>query len=180
MCFFTACKPGLLSFLAGFLRTNMLRTVFAGAVVATAAAFAPAGPVRLRCRERLELEHILAVCGRHAAVPRSTASSLAALSYSCAATAATAATAAHRRPRHSPDARAKDVRGLAHAPRMRPSSPCSRRCVPGSRRRGREARAPRMCPGSRRTAHTYRASRRERGGGGDDRPSENGPQHGGR
>ena len=27
------------------------------------------------------------------------------------------------------------------------------------------------------TAQAYRASRRERGGGGDDRPSENGPQH---
>jgi hypothetical protein len=90
------------------------------------------------------------------------------------ATAATAATAAHRRPRHSPDARATDVRGLAHAPRMRP---CSWRCVPGSWRFGHEVRAPRMWPGTRRTAQTYRASRRERGGGGDDRPSENGPQH---
>jgi hypothetical protein len=38
--------------LSGYLAPTMLRTVLAGAIVATAAAFAPAGPVRLRCVPR--------------------------------------------------------------------------------------------------------------------------------
>ena len=112
----------------------MLRTVFAGAIVATAAAFAPAGPVRLRCRKHLEPGLILAACGRHAASPRSTASSPAALSYSLAA--ASVATPAHRQPRHPPNARTPDVRGLRtrHGCARARSATCRARGAAGTKR----------------------------------------------